>query len=421
MQVYLFPLYFPYAEVNETFIAEEMRCIAFNEEIQITLVPFKRQKNEKRSLDASIKVDPQLIERAESFSLLSVFSICFRAAFWLFLIQDVLPRLLRFRFPKKILFARFVRAFYIADYLVTQYRSGVIDTSTVLYSYWLDEATAGFYLAERQEPRLRSCLKVSRAHRWDIIEPVHHLPFRKRALSILDKVVVVSESGCRELLAIYPQLESKCTYQYLGVAAVCDRRTGRVTEGRKEFISCSVVTPVKRVKLIYECLLVYAQSHPTEYIHWIHFGDGPLLPELRALVQTRVSNLEIELPGMLPNNIVRSYLAHVEGAIMVHLSLHEGLPIAIQEALSASIPVIATDGGGTREAVDATVGGLLPVAVSPSEFVVQVEQVIVSYSQFALAARQRFEERFQSVQNFEYYYVLLHQWRTQKQVVVRNR
>ncbi len=414
MQVFLFSLYFPYAEVNETFIAEEMRCIATDASVKITLVPFKRKGEEKRILPEAIDIDAQIVERTERFSVGVIFSLFFRGAFWRFLVQSVLPILIHLRFPKKVLFARFIRALYIADYLVANYRSGRIDDNSVLYSYWLDEATAGFYLAERIEPRLHKCLKVSRAHRWDIIEPTERLPFRKRAFSALDKVIVASEFGWHELLELYPELTPICEWQHLGVAEVCAARTGKVVEGRREFISCSTVVPVKRVKLIYENICAYAQSHPHLQVHWIHFGDGTLMEELRQAVKTPPFNLQVELPGMQPNATVRNYLATIEGAILVHLSLHEATPIAIQEAISASIPVLATDGGGIREAIDNTVGALLPLEVEETDFIAQADRIWSEYSLYAQAARRRFEADFQSAVNFAKFYTLLRQWRAEK-------
>jgi len=414
MQVYLFSLYFPYAEVNETFIAEEMRCIATNDNVRVTLVPFKRKGNERRSLPEAIKVDPRILQRAEQFSIASALSLLLRGSFWHFFTKDVLPSLLHFRLPKKILLARFIRALYIADYVVTNYRIGRIDNNSVLYSYWLDEATTGFYLAERIEPRLRGCLKIARAHRWDIVEPIARLPLRKQAFPALDVVLVASKYGWHELLELYPELKPICQWQHLGVAEVCPARMGSIQQGRKEFISCSTVVPVKRVKLIYECIRAYAQKHPTEQIHWIHFGDGTLMPELREVVKNSVPNLQIELPGMRPNATVREYLATVEGAIFVHMSLHEATPIAIQEAISASIPVIATDGGGTREAIDDTVGALLPLEVQTEEFIAQVDRIVANYTQLAQAARKRFETDFQSTVNFSKFYTLLEEWRDRK-------
>jgi len=414
MQVFLFSLYFPYAEVNETFIAEEMRCIAADASVKVTLVPFKRKGQEKRILPQSIDVDTQIVERAEQFSVGAIFSLLFRGAFWHFVVHDLLRILLRLHFPKKVLFARFIRALYIADYLVSNYRNGRIDDNSVLYSYWLDEAIAGFYLAERIEPRLQKCLKVSRAHRWDIIEPIANLPFRKRSFNALDKVIVASEFGRHELLVLYPQLTPICEWQHLGVAAVCAARTGKIIEGRREFVSCSTVVPVKRVKLIYENIRAYAQSHPQLQVHWIHFGDGTLMEELRQAVKMPPTNLQIELLGMQPNATVRNYLANVEGAILVHLSLHEATPIAIQEAISASIPVLATDGGGIREAIDNSVGALFPLELEQSDFVTQADRIWADYSHYAQAARQRFEADFQSTQNFAKFYNLLRQWQSEK-------
>ena len=138
------------------------------------------------------------------------------------------------------------------------------------------------------------------------------------------------------------------------------------------------------------------------------------MEELRQAVKTPPFNLQVELPGMQPNATVRNYLATIEGAILVHLSLHEATPIAIQEAISASIPVLATDGGGIREAIDNTVGALLPLEVEEIDFIAQADRIWSEYSLYAQAARRRFEADFQSAVNFAKFYTLLRQWRAEK-------
>lgn len=415
MQVFLFPLYYPFAEVNEIFIAEELRCVAEYSDVDFTIVPFKQKGDERRAVPDRIHVDASIIKRTQRFSILTLFLLAFRATFWRFFTQEVLRKLVHFRLPARILFARFIRALFIADYLVAKYNQGEIDQGTILYSYWLDEATAGFYLATKICQPLKACLIVARAHRWDIIEPQARLPFRKQGLTVLDKIVVASDFGLEEVRHLYPEVSAKSLSCHLGVADVCAPRNDfTLSTPVREFVSCSTVVPVKRVALIYENIAAYALQYPSLRIHWVHFGDGTLMPELREVTKTPPANLQVELRGMIPNPEVRRYLASVEGAILVHLSLHEATPIAIQEALSASIPVIATDGGGVHEAIDDTVGALLPLDFSKTEWIAAADRLWANYSQYMQAARKRFESLFQSRANYLEFYNDLRLWHVAK-------
>lgn len=76
-------------------------------------------------------------------------------------------------------------------------------------------------------------------------------------------------------------------------------------------------------------------------VHWQVVGDGPLLARLRRESQD-ISQV-VEFCGW------RSDVSQLMNAadVFVSTSLWEGQPVAIQEALAHSLPVIATDVGGT--------------------------------------------------------------------------
>ena len=46
--------------------------------------------------------------------------------------------------------------------------------------------------------------------------------------------------------------------------------------------------------------------------------------------------------------------------LFINVSEYEGIPVSIMEAISAGIPVIATDVGGTSEIIDEKFGKLIP-------------------------------------------------------------
>lgn len=86
-------------------------------------------------------------------------------------------------------------------------------------------------------------------------------------------------------------------------------------------------------------------------------GDGPERDSLHALA--RSLGLEDRVRFLGHRQDVPALLAACD--VFVLPSLYEGLPLSVLESMAAGIPVIATDIGGTREAVrDGETGTLIP-------------------------------------------------------------
>ena len=84
-------------------------------------------------------------------------------------------------------------------------------------------------------------------------------------------------------------------------------------------------------------------------------GDGPLLPELRALTVALGIDDIAWLPGAMAN--VPEVLQLLD--VFVLPSLNEGISNTILEALATGLPVLATAAGGNPELVDVDVTGAL--------------------------------------------------------------
>jgi glycosyltransferase involved in cell wall biosynthesis len=86
------------------------------------------------------------------------------------------------------------------------------------------------------------------------------------------------------------------------------------------------------------------------------FGDGPKLPALRRLVSDFGLNDRVELPGLtgdMPTEWAKA-------SIMALSSRHEGLPLVIQEAMAAAVPVVSYDSpNGPRQLVEHGRTGLI--------------------------------------------------------------
>jgi glycosyltransferase involved in cell wall biosynthesis len=155
---------------------------------------------------------------------------------------------------------------------------------------------------------------------------------------------------------------------------------------------------LKRLDVIVEALRLI--DFPVE---WTHLGDGPT----REAVQEAASNLpdriRCSFPGRLANREVRRWYREHPVDVFVNMSETEGAPVAVMEALSAGIPVVATDVGGTAELVDDSVGILLARDAGPRELAGALRLLQEDQDRrltCAGKARERWRKRFDADRNF---------------------
>lgn len=83
--------------------------------------------------------------------------------------------------------------------------------------------------------------------------------------------------------------------------------------------------------------------------HFLFVGDGPMYDELQKYLQERGIAGNFHFPGLIPPAEVCRYLAQAD--MLWHLSLHEGLPRAVVQALATGIPAIGFALDGTPEVI----------------------------------------------------------------------
>lgn len=78
-------------------------------------------------------------------------------------------------------------------------------------------------------------------------------------------------------------------------------------------------------------------------------GDGPLRPRLEADVRKRGLENNVVFAGLISPDDIPRYTAIMD--ILVHLSLREGLPRTVVQALASGIPAVGFDLDGTPEVI----------------------------------------------------------------------
>lgn len=170
--------------------------------------------------------------------------------------------------------------------------------------------------------------------------------YRNFELSQIQCLFVISVQMKSYMVAKYRHYKEKILVSRLGVGC---RGTTVAQKNTFRIASASNVIPLKRVERIIEIL-----SDLTFDVEWVHFGSGPLFDSLqqKAVALQRIrSNIKIRLFGRIANDQVINFYENNPISVFINLSVTEGLPVSIMEALSFGIPIIATDVGGTSEAV----------------------------------------------------------------------
>ena len=282
-------------------------------------------------------------------------------------------------------------------------RGDVHPDRCVTYTFWCDGLTAGLGLAKDAHPGL---VVVSRVNGVDLFLERHdppYLPLRRATLERLDRLYAVSECGMRYTVDRYPWFEPRCEVSRLGVDSPGPvSPTPRGT--RFVVASCSWMAPVKRVGLILRAVDRAARRRPNLCFEWHHFGDGEEAAEIEQQAKAVPENLQATFHGRRTTSEILAFYQKEPVVAFVNASSSEGgSPVAIMEAASCGIPIIATAVGGNPEIVSDRNGALVPANPTPDQIADALIELIDD--QEASRSRRResrrvWEERFVARVNY---------------------
>jgi glycosyltransferase involved in cell wall biosynthesis len=242
---------------------------------------------------------------------------------------------------------------------------------------------------------------VSRAHGFDLYEHQHSsgvIPFRAFQLQQVDRVFCVSQAGLDHMLARHPAWSSKYELARLGTRDHGVARPG--SDGTLSVASCAFFVPRKRIHLIVEALALTKVP-----VRWTHFGGGPEMDRIRALVATLPPHIQVDLKGAASNSAIMQWYASEQVDVFLHSShLEGGVAVALQEAASFGIPLIAADSGGVRDIVTPETGILLPTAMDPAHLASILDGFRagpMATAQFRAGVRRFWERNFKAEVTFD--------------------
>jgi glycosyltransferase involved in cell wall biosynthesis len=356
---------------GESFLSNELDFYS-KQKVKIILVPFKTE-GPRRPLPPGI----ELYLNDKSLGWLKILSEVISQP-WLW--KEVIKFFHYLIYPESlILFLFFIKATVVMKMKLAELNSdNLLDSrDTILYSYWLGGLTGGAILFNQRQ--MKSFKIVSRAHGGDVYEHRYrplYIPFRELILRNVDYIATVSQDGVDYLKSKYADLIKKISCHYLGTLApgfVCQASK----DGVLRIVSCAHVSPVKRLHLIVESLVVFQNLFPEIKVHWTHLGGGAQLNVLIKQASALGRSVSCSFLGnQTPQQIIQFYQDN-QVDIFLNTSVSEGMPVSIMEAMSVGIPILATDVGGVKEMVSESCGKLLPRDLSPAQLAVELQDWMI--------------------------------------------
>lgn len=385
----------------DLFVVNELQVFANTNEKMVLIPSYIADEKKITTLPSNVTVDDSLCRTKQRFaqSVMPHLATIFRKEFLSLLCSC--EGLKSFRRLRR-LFSSVTHGLMVKDYMERNIRFKQGDT---VYTYWLAEDALGalFYIKDKGKP----FRFVSRAHRYDVYEEKvgSYMPLRKEIFKAVDRVYVVSGAGTQFLHERYEAFSQKIFTAHLGVFKYDVLPSSRLKEaGEVRFLSCSYVVPVKRVELMYSSIVAYCDKNPNKKITWTHIGEGAGLAELTEIVSDAPANLSVIFTGEIPPEGVIDIYRTQYFDVFVNISLSEGVPVSIMEALSFGVPVVATDAGGNGEIVNDETGVLIPIYFDVEEFCVAVDKCIEGRERYAETIPVFYEREFNAAVNYERFY-----------------
>ena len=395
----LFTLHYPFSKVSETFLDPEVRILAKRFE-KIYIIPWKKEVETAVGIPSNVEIVPLLFEEKLRRNYVSQYLRHIRQ-WWFFL------KIYTFSILNDKPGIHYFTSAYFAYNLINSFlRFLVIKNfveqkglqNAVYYDYWFENSTLS--LAMLKDKGIVKKLYF-RGHGFDVFDerwPCGQVPFRSYKLLHCTKYFAISDYNRTYVLQkVNKELGKRIDTAYLGVFSQKKQQSNSISNAKKTFtiVSCANLLDFKRVHLIPELLNLIELP-----IKWYHFGDGPMRKSLLENAKSLNSELEFNFLGHVHHNKLIEFYAETEVDLSLSLSLKEGLPVSMMEALSFGIPLAGYNIFGIPEIIDKSTGLLFEENEDFRQIADRIREFLLNEQRTQENVTNKFNSRFNAELNF---------------------
>jgi colanic acid/amylovoran biosynthesis glycosyltransferase len=365
MNIVVFTATYPYdSAVEQSFLDTEIELLSQNFD-RVILIP-RVCKGNLLPTPAGVELITEYAAYLTSANKLAYIPVLFTRFFY----QEILsrPSLLRYPFAVKKMVSYLSEAILTKNWLYSWIKRSTLNVAdSIFYTFWFTQVTMAIGMAKSLYPKIKL---VSRAHGGDLYEERHvhsYIPCRKISLGMMDGLLPDSQAGTNYLHGKYSEFSHIIDTSRMGTPD-----PGFVTnaseDGIVRIVSCALIRKDKRIDLLLQGIALAAQLWPKRQFVWHHFGNGIERESLQLLVDmTFPSNAKGYLPGYTTRQDLYDFYRDNPIDVFMLTSKSEGTPVAVMEAISCGLPIIATAVGGNTEIVSEHNGILLPPDPTPEQ------------------------------------------------------
>lgn len=346
MELFVVTTHYPYGTWQESFFATELQVLSESFK-RVTLLPLKELKG-RRSIPDNVEILPPLVGKRRWDFFLRRMAL---PRTWGFLFSALRDALAEGKFELRVLPNCLKFACYRSGIAADPHFREFVSQSEgrIVYGYW-----AHFPALAALEAHTHAIPTCVRYHSGDLYEEQlpfcgHFMPWRNELRRKIDLQIFVSKHGEAYFRGSSHRPPPRRTEVLpLGSPDFGTPRPRKPPElTNLVMASVSFLVPNKRVHLIASLAQALA-THAN--VVWHHFGTGKD-PALDRVLSRHVDRLTVVMHGDTPNSVIQNFFRSTDITFFANMSLSEGVPVSLMEALNADIPVIATEVGGTPELI----------------------------------------------------------------------
>lgn len=273
------------------------------------------------------------------------------------------------------------------------------------YSFWMNDGALALALLKSNGKINSFSFRVNGYDLFDERREANYMPFRCYNFKHVENVFVLSEGALNYLRLLNFETEKLM----LNRGGVYDIGQNKAVQDQKiRIVSCSNMVRLKRIDRIIEALSLL--EFPVE---WTHFGDGELMTELKEKASGLPANIKCIFKGHVTNKEIIGYYGSQSVDLFIHTSETEGLGLALVEAQSFGIPVVAIGVGGVPDIVSEETGVLLAPTCDAYDLAEAIRFIVTNFPNshdFRKQIKTKCLNRFNAELNYREMYNLINSY-----------